>query len=145
MACLLPRTPRIHVRLRATLVSSHDRLSLPRTPEYCPSAFGLDERRYPYATHLPHDTNVRRLPSRSQAVATTSPTVSHRGSAALYRLSHQETPRKARQWVRHGGCKQYVSWGFMALALRSWVEVPLPRSEERRVGKECRYRWWRED
>ena len=126
MACLLPRTPRIHVRLRATLVSSHDRLSMPRTPEYFPSAFGLDERRYPYATHLPHDTDVRRLPSRSQAVATTSPTVSHRGSAALHRLSHQETPRKATQWVRHVGCKRYLSWGFMALALRSWVEVPLP-------------------
>ena len=22
-----------------------------------------------------------------------------------------------------------------------WVQVPLPRSEERRVGKECRSRW----
>src|SRR5574337_354771 len=24
-----------------------------------------------------------------------------------------------------------------------WSGVPLPRSEERRVGKECRSRWWR--
>src|SRR5258705_10095630 len=30
------------------------------------------------------------------------------------------------------------SWKFVGLALYSWT---LPRSEERRVGKECRSRW----
>jgi len=99
---------------------------MPCAQEYFPSASGLDERRYPYAIHLLHDADVLQPSPRSQAVAATSPTVSHRGSAALHSLSHQETPRKATQWVRHVGCKRYLSWGSMALALRGWVEVPLP-------------------
>ncbi len=70
---------------------------MPRAPEYFPSASGLDERRYPYAIHLLHDADVPPPSPRSQAVAATSPTVSHRGSAALHRLSHQETPRKGTQ------------------------------------------------
>jgi len=125
MACLLPRTPRIHVKTACTRVSSHDRLSMASHPGIFPQRLRLDERRYPYATHLPHDTDVRRLPSRSQAVATTSPTVSHR-------VAQPSTVSPTRR--RHGRPGSGYSWWLQAICVlglhglgpEELVEVPLP-------------------
>src|SRR5690554_8163353 len=45
------------------------------------------------------------------------------------------------QMPRYGA--GYSNWALLALSYTEpFHEVAITRSEERRVGKECRYRWW---